>query len=128
MFQQAFGFVRFALVLKHLAPQPADSVSPRARPVVPMLEGFPPLLERVAPGPARPFRNSAEVGTLLGRLVLSLEGLALLRTASHTPRPASSTKNPSPFRSTGCASRSVHPCNDAGPAEPQTRALPRYTP
>src|SRR5229473_1138725 len=120
MFQQAFGFVGVAPILEHPAPQPAGSVSSRARPA-PTLEGLPPFLERPAPGPARPFPNSARLGTILARP-------ALLRTASHTPQPASSTKSPSPFHSTGCASRSAHPCNDAAPAELQTRALPRYTP
>src|SRR6266566_7209162 len=69
----------------------------------------------------RPFLNFVPVTTIR-------EGLARPHTASHTPPQASSTKNPSPSRSTGCASRSAHPCNDAGPAESQTRAPRRYTP
>src|ERR1700746_584145 len=128
MFQQAFGFVRLAApnleelapVQERLAPRPVGSALPRAR-LAPLVEGLPPLLQRTDPDPALPFLNSARLGTILA-------WPALLRIVSHTLQPASSTKNPSPFRSTGCASRSAHPCNDAGPAVPQTRALPRYTP
>src|SRR6266403_1897466 len=98
MFQQAFGFLR-------LAPPPACSPPPRG-PVVRRLE--------------RPFPSFVPV-------TIIREGLAPPRTASHTPPQASSTKNPSPSRSTGCASRSAHPCNDAAPAESQTKAPRRYT-
>src|SRR5712691_2911898 len=97
MFQQAFGFVR-------LAPQPE----------VPA-----PLRGPFLPSPKRPFLNFARVGTIHERL-------ARPRTASHTPPQASSTKNLSPSRSIGCASRFAHPCSDAAPAEPQTKELRRY--
>src|SRR5713226_7076209 len=105
MFQQAFGFLRLAQNLGELSPQPAGPAPPRGR---------------LVPGPQRPFLNSARVGTIL-------DPLAPSHTASHTPPPASSTKNPWPSRLIGCASRSVHPCNDAAPAAPRTTALPRCT-
>src|ERR1700675_4254158 len=99
MFQQAFGFLR-------LAPLPEGSAPPRG-PVVRRLE--------------RPFPSFVLVAIIR-------EGLARPHTASHTPPQASSTKNPSPSHSTGCASRSAHPCNDAAPAESQTTAPRRCTP
>src|SRR5882672_5955509 len=99
MFQQAFGFFSLA----------------------PILEGLTPHSARLAP--------------IRGQLVLlapsfegSLAGPARLHTVSHTPPPALSTKNLSPSRSIGCASRFAHPCNDAAPAAPQTGAPPRYIP
>src|SRR6266404_4189851 len=98
MFQQVFGFLR-------LSPKPAGSAPPRG-PVVQRLE--------------RPFLNFVRLTTIR-------EGLARPHTASHTPPQASSTKNPSPSRSTGCASRSAHPCNDAAPAESQTRRSEEHT-
>src|SRR5260370_18575572 len=99
MFQQAFGFVR-------PAPQLAASA--------PLRGPFP-------PSPKRPFLNSARLGTIHERR-------ALPRTALHTRPQASSTKNLSPSRSIGCASRFVRPCNDAAPAEPQTKEPPPYIP
>src|SRR5713101_4735096 len=96
MFQQAFGFVR-------PAPQSAASATLRS-----------PFL----PSRKRPLLNFARVGTIHERL-------ALPRTASHTRPQASSTKNLSPSRSIGCASRFVRPCNDAAPAEPKTKEPPR---
>src|SRR6266849_7289148 len=120
MFQQAFGFVRLVPIplglaqnSSVLAPQPAGSAPPRGR--------LAPTLERVVPCPERPFLSSA-------RVTNTREQFARPRTASHTRRQASSTKNLSPSRSTGCASRSAHPCNDAAPAEPRTAAPRRYTP
>src|SRR6266404_6303622 len=99
MFQQAFGFFSLAPILEGLA------------------------------------RHSAQLAPIRGQLVLlapsfegSLAGLVRLHTASHTPLPAPSTKNPSPCRSIGCASRSAHPYNDAAPAAPQTGAPHRYIP
>src|SRR5258705_11935201 len=99
MFQLAFGFVR-------LAPQPEFPAPP--------LGPFPPSLKR-------PFLNFARVGTIRERF-------AQPHTASHTLPQASSTKSPSPFRSTGCASRSAHPCSDGAPAAPRTKEPHRYTP
>src|SRR5205809_1090736 len=48
-------------------------------------------------------------------------------TAWRIPWPTLSRKNPSPFRSTEYASRSVRPCNDATLAAPRTRAPLRNT-
>src|SRR6266404_521392 len=99
MFQQAFGFFSLAPVPEGLAP------------------------------------HSAQLAPIRGQLVLlapsfegSLAGLARLHTASHTPPPALSRKNPWPCRSIGCASRSAHPYNDAAPAALQTGALHRCIP
>src|SRR6266436_10109785 len=148
MFQQAFGFLSPALTSSGPAPgfeTPALSVSgpppwlaasaPPGPPLAPSFERFALNLAWVLPCPERPLLNSARVGTILVRLALlvpscegSLAGLALLRTASHTQLQASSTKNLSPCRSIGCASRFVRPYSDAAPAEPQTKELPRYIP
>src|SRR5882724_2209247 len=99
MFQRAFGFFSLAPILEGLAPHSAP----------------------LAPIPAQ-----------LVLLAPSFEGSlaepARLHTVSHTPPPALSTKNPSSCRSTGCASRSAHPYNDAAPAAPQTGALHWYIP
>src|SRR5258708_33472553 len=106
MFQRAFGFVPLAQGLEALAPQSARLAQPGATP---------------APSPQRPFPNFAPWGTIH-------EQFAPLHTASHTLPQASSTKNLGPSHSTGCASRSVRPCNDAELAEPQTTAPRRNTP
>src|SRR5258708_28901424 len=106
MFQRAFGFVLRAQGLGALAREPARPARPGAPP---------------APSPQRLFPNFAPWGTIH-------EQRAPLHTASHTLPQASSTKNLGPSHSTGCASRSVRPCNDAELAEPQTTAPRRNTP
>src|SRR5260370_13956276 len=106
MFQQVFGFVQPAPSLEGLSPKPEGPAPPRGPD---------------APVPKPPFPNFA-------RLTIIRERLARLRTASHTPPQASSTKNPSPSRSTGCASRSAHPCNDAAPALRRIPPPPQHTP
>src|SRR6267142_24675 len=67
------------------------------------------------PSPGRPSLNFVW-------LPLLREQPVRLHTASHIPPRALSTKNPSPSRSTGCASRFAHPYNDAAPAAQHTRA------
>src|SRR5258708_30335374 len=106
MFQQAFGFAQPALYLEGLSPKPEGPAPPRGP---------------NAPVPKPPFPNFA-------RLTIIRERLARLPTASHTPPQASSTENPSPSPSTGCASRSAHPCNDAAPAVRRIAAPRQYTP
>src|SRR5258708_9357169 len=106
MFQQAFGFVLPAQGLEALAPQPARPAQPGAPP---------------APSPQSPSLSFAPWGTIH-------EQFAPLHTASHTLPQASSTKNLGPSHSTGSASRSVRPCNDAELAEPLTTAPRRNTP
>src|SRR5258708_33347524 len=113
MFQQAFGFAE-------LAPKPKAS----AQPLGPLVPG----LERLFPNSARGAKLRARLVLLAPSFEGSLEELAPLHTASYTRPQPSATKNPSPSRSTGCASRPAHPCNDAVPAGPYTAAPHRNTP
>src|SRR5260370_18861704 len=106
MFQQAFGFVQPAPYPEGLSPKP---------------EGPAPSRGPNAPVPKPPFPNFARLTTIRERL-------ARLRTASHTPPQASSPNNASPSRSTGCASTSLHPLNDAAPALLRIAATPQHTP
>src|SRR5260370_1996195 len=133
MFQQAFGFVRPAPISSGPAPLPEGSVPPRAR-LAPILEALAPNFAAAFPCSERPFSNSAPAAKLRVRFLLTVPSLETFRERlarpgipSHTPPQASSTKNPSPSRSTRCASRSAHPCSDAAPADPPTTAPRPYT-
>src|SRR5260370_42675989 len=127
MFQQAFGFVWPAPNSWGPAPWPEGSL-PSCAPLAPNFES-------VFPRSGRPLLNSARVAKLRVRLLLLVPSLVGIRerlarppTASHTPPQPSSMNNPSPSPSTGSASRFARPCNDAAPAELQTRAPHRCTP
>src|SRR5437879_4418155 len=109
MIQQAFGFVPLTPIPEGFAPQPVASAPPRGSLVSSLKQ---------------PFLNSPRVG----RVGTIREQLSPLHIASHTRPRTSSRKNPAPSHSTGCASRSARPCNDAAPAELQTIAPRRNTP
>src|SRR6266403_1361595 len=120
MFQRAFGFLQPAPHSWEPARYLVVFALPRLR-LAPSFEGHAPRPGRAAPCPERPSPSFSLVAKILVRL-------ARLHTASHTPPQASSRKNPSPSRSTGCASRFAHPCNGAAPAEPQTATPHPCTP
>src|SRR5215467_6646923 len=122
MLQQVFGFARLVPHFAGLAP---------------ILEGLVPPLGEPGRSGQRLARLSLLPGLLSPRLRRPSQDFPLLgqsrvprappRTTSRTPKPASSRKNLSPFRSTGSVSRSARPYNDATPASPRTRALLQNT-
>src|SRR6266566_6126110 len=101
--------------LEELAPPPAWTVrQPWPLCALSAVVGvWPLLLSR----PSRPFPDSRPLA--LARIRVPP---APPHTGSRIRRPALSRKNPSPYRSVGCASRSARPCNDATPAALRTRA------